>query len=228
MTTRPLPAHLAAARMAGEPIRYLWDSRVSDQIRWADDEGHPGLAQALALDARAALGVAAAAGAWVSWRMHGLIEVDEALQRVEAAWVAMLDPQAVRMLRPGEPFPKDNTKAHGPLKLARILLTQAVDAARAGEASQVRAVAMSMVLLARQVVPDPAVFEFWLSEVLRRARQRYPEGSTAAIAPVFFEPGFQGDEASLRAHRDDWLRGVSAADNPFLDAQALAALQAAP
>lgn len=214
------PPDIARAGIPGAPIDYAWSTDVSDGIVWASDEDDPALARAITpLSLRAGMALLAAAVEWVAWRYAGIVDITDALQRVEAGYAAAVDPARARLPMPDEPFPRDKGKAQGPLKLARMLLSWGFEALRRGD-SEVLSRAFSAILLARHVVPDVVAFEAWLEDVLRRSDARFPRtplplDAQPSIAPSFFESGADSRESSLRDRMEEFVRGLSSA-NPYL------------
>lgn len=218
------PPDIARAGITAAPILYEWNGDVSDDILWVSGEDHPSLARALtSLSLRAGMALLAATAEWVAWRLAGLVDTADALQRIEAGYAAAVDPTRVQMPMPGEPFPDDNGAAHGPLKLARMLLSMGFGAFCRGD-HEVLARAFAAILLARHVMPGAeaeAAFEAWLADVLRRANLRFPHtraplAEQPAIAPSFFEAGADADDAGLRRRMDDFIASLSPSANPYL------------
>jgi hypothetical protein len=96
MPRHQAPPDIARAGVIGPPISYEWSTDVPDDILWASDEEYPGLARAMTpLSLRAGMALLAATAQWVSWRYSGLVDIDDALQRVEAGYAAAVDPSRV-------------------------------------------------------------------------------------------------------------------------------------
>lgn len=219
MKERRPPAHIHSAGVIGQPITYPWDTGESRKILWAAAEDYPSLAAAIMpISSRAGMALLAAVAEWVAWRYDGIIDISDALARIEATYVAAITPELVRMPMPDEPFPDDNGDAYGPLMLIRMLMSMGIDDARQDERVVLSRV-FSAVLLARHVLSKPEVFERWLADVLRRANADYPATEVPPeqqppIGPKFFLVG--GEEALVPSERGADGLALQAAANRYL------------
>jgi hypothetical protein len=192
-----LPTAIAASGNPGAPIQYEWSVLVSRAMVYPLPDEHVRLTEAVwACNVRAGFAAALAIAEWTVWRYRGIIDLGDATARLEAGYLALVEPLRVQIPQPDEPFPQTLQNAHGPLKLARKLISKAFDYFRDGD-SIVHAPAVSLALLARHVCPDRDAFEAWLGETLSRCNQAFPpsEDPLEAQPPVsraFFFP----DDAS--------------------------------
>lgn len=216
-----LPNHIAVSGIAGQPIQYLWGLDVSRAIRHPLEDEHPRLAEACqSIGGRGALALLLAVAEWVAWRYAGIIDIRDACQRIEAGYSGVLNHTTAVLPEPSEPFPKEQGKAHGPLKLARMLITEAWDTYRAKPAFVAESL-LSMVLLARHVVADHPAFEAWLSTTMRRTHAlcpatEAPPPEQVALPPQFFA-GAPADSPAQRAELwDAFLATIERTGHPYL------------
>ncbi|AET93675.1 hypothetical protein BYI23_D001650 (plasmid) [Burkholderia sp. YI23] len=221
------------AGIAGAPLQYEWDVEVSRSITYPLEEEHPRLARAFELISdRAALALAMASAEWVAQRFEGIIDIGDALRRIEAGYAAVIDPRLATLPTPDEPFPDELQDAHGPLKLARMIITTAFEYMKDGEG--VVDESLSMALLARHVCPQRKKYDAWLSAVLKRAAKHYPyveDEPPEHQSPVpreFFDlaPDWTPahDTTELRA----FLASLDPARNPYLIADEVLRAQRDP
>lgn len=219
-----------AAGISGAPMKYEWDLDVSREITYPLEEEHARLVYAFdMISERAAFALALANAEWVAGRFEGIIDISDALARIEAGYAAELDPRYVNLPEPAEPFPKKLQDAHGPLKLARMLISSSFGYYSRGEAA-VNSEAMSMALLARHVCPKRKRFDAWLSGALRKLHVYFPDAQAplsaqAPVPQVFFELDSDWDPVTVPQHLEAFLAGLDPTKNPYLvDAQQLKAL----
>lgn len=216
-----MPKHIASTGIAGQPIQYLWGLDVSRAIRHPLDDEHVRLAEACrSLGGRGALALLLAVAQWVAWRYDGIIDARDAHLRIEAGFSGVLDHTTAVLPEPSEPFPKDQGKAHGPLKLARMLITEAWDTYRSKPAFVAESL-LSMVLLARHVVADHPGFEEWLSATMRRTHALCPATDApppgqVALPPQFFADAPADTHAQRAALWDAFLAGIERQGQPYL------------
>jgi hypothetical protein len=225
-----IPTDIEAAEVAGKPLTYAWNLEVSRAIRHPLDTEHRRLANALSLlDEHACFALVLACAEWVAWRLSSIIDVDDALARIEAGYAALVDPRYAEIPLPKEPFPQVQRDAHGPLMLARILLSQALGYHAQGDRI-VAAVTLSMALLARHVCPEPKAFDAWLSGALRRCHQFFPASASDVaksprIPPQFLDLTTTWDAGAATIAVQHFLASLDPAANPYLrSAQELRAL----
>lgn len=217
-----IPEPIAAAGIAGAPVRHKWSTPVSDALMYPDEDTQPRLAHAMeTIGERAAFGLAMALAEWVAWRCHGLIDIADALARIEAGYAAVIDPRYAVLPMPDEPFPKDRRELHGPLKQARMIISDA-HADLSTDPDPVNGWAFRMALLAKHVVPQQAALEAWLTAALKRTFARYPlrDEPLSTQAPVarafFFDPDSVAGDDLMRRALDDFLAGLDPSANPYL------------
>ena len=210
-----------AAGIAGTPMKYKWNLEVSRAIRHPLDGEHPRLAKALGMvNLPAAFALVLANAEWVAWRFEGIIDIGDALARIEAGYAALADPRYADIPQPDEPFPAQLQDAYGPLKLARMLIPTACEYYRRRDPI-VSAVALSMALLARHVCSNRVAFDKWLSAVLRNCHAHYPPSKPPSdeqgpLPRAFFEAPGHWDVAAGRALLAQFLAELDPAANPYL------------
>jgi hypothetical protein len=168
------PDYTAREAINSPVLGYEWDMKISRAIMVANPDRNARLDAALSLlsvDARMA--TVGAVGQWVVWRYQGIVDISDALLRIEAVFAQAVDPRYANVTQPDEPFPTDNQDAYGPLKAARMILAYASEAF--AKSRGVASFVISMILLARHVLPDKRPMEKWLQQVLKRAAALYPQ-----------------------------------------------------
>ncbi|QSN64242.1 hypothetical protein [Caballeronia sp. M1242] len=209
------------AAIAGAPMTYEWDLFVSRSIHHPLFEEHPRLMKAfMKLSVRAAFALTLAQAEWVAWRFEGIVDISDILHRIEAGYAALVDPRYAVLPTPDEPFPDDLQNAHGPVMLARMLLTSGFEYYRQCDAMD-RAQGISMALLARHVCPDNAKFDKWLSEACKRCHAQSPAMDVPlvqqpAVPRELFELADDWDPATASALQDAFVKGLDPDTNPYL------------
>lgn len=200
-----MPPEIRSAGLASLPLDYPWNSDISDRMIYAEEDRLPRLQRAWwACDPRTGYALALATAEWTVWRYEGIVDLTDAAWRLEAGYAAVDEPARARIPTPSEPFPATQRNAHGPLKLARMLVTRAHVAHVRGDTS-VHAIGFSLALLALHVCAASPALERWMEHVLRRCH--------AGGLPV----SSHGDAGDVRAF---FFAGAvlppPTADNPYL------------
>ena len=200
-----IPSHIDAAGVAGKSLTYTWNLDVSRAIRHPLDSEHLRLANALSLvDVHASFALVLASAECGSLGGFAASSTSTTRWRAGGGLRRPGQPHYAEIPLPKEPFPQDQQDAHGPLKLARILLSQAHGYYAQGDRI-VAAVALSMVLLARHVCPQPKRLDAWLTGALRKCHQFFPRQSAksrrqvsnlAAVLRIDCQPGRDGGNNS--------------------------------
>ena len=133
------------------------------------------------------------------------------------------DPRKASIPRPSEPFPKELGNVHGPLKLARILVTKAWTEHAAGGRFVAESL-LSMVLLARHVLSDDAAYETWLSDAMRRAHAVCPANDVPlvqqpALPTQFFHATAADPSSSIEDRWARFFEGLDRSRHPYLLAE---------
>ena len=215
----PLPAYLTTLGLPALPLTYEWDESVRDSFLDEDDERNLRLAEALSHTHDAAvfaLGVASTQ--WIAARLDGLIDLDDTLLRIDAAWALVVDPRYARLTPPALPKGLAPPALEDPRWLARKVLATAADRFSDGDDAQGHV--MSLILLARHVTDGSLHFSPWLTESLRRCHACWGRADPAAAAhpvpPDAFDPGARWTITGANAAQASFVRTLDPATNPFL------------
>jgi hypothetical protein len=220
------PAYVKAAGVIGAPAKYKWDSDLAMDL---DDVENDRLYDAInATSFRAKMAIAAAVAEWIAWRLHGHVDITDALQRVEAAWASVIDPKYAKNLEFQGSADDDTERAKAPLEAALSHLGDAYEEYSQGSIYLAEPV-MKLAMLARHLAPDKKGFDAWLSETLRRTAKIFPRGpeydedsetyDASSETPVprdFFEPGFKYSDAANQKAIRQFLENAQAKKNPYL------------
>ena len=216
--TMLIPQVIADTGIQHTPLNFLWDITVSRAMLYPLDDEHRSLQQAFyAVNPRAALALTMATGEWVAWRAQAAIDPADLLARLQAGYAAAIDLRYARVPEPDEPFPDTLQEWHGAVKLARMLVTQALGYAQR-HSSTVSGSGVAMALLARHVCPDVPAFEKWLSMALRRAALQWPakERNPDAWPPVWRHALFRDASVPDDVARQAFLAELDPARNRYL------------
>jgi hypothetical protein len=220
------PAYVKAAGVMGAPAKYEWNSDLAMDL---DDVENDRLYDAInETSFRAKMAIAAALTEWIAWRLHGHVDITEALQRVEAAWASVIDPKYTKSLDFQGSADDDTERVKGPLEAALSHLGDAHEEYVHGSIYLAEPV-MKLAMLARHLAPDKKRFDAWLSETLRRTAKTFPRGvqydedseryDASAETPVardFFEPGSKYSDAANQKAIRQFLENAQAKKNPYL------------
>src|SRR5213593_3154076 len=217
------PNHIVAAAIIGTPLTHGWDAETATAIRHPLADEHLRLSQAFwRTNERAALALAMALAEWSVWRFEGLIDIADALARIEAGYAGVIDATYANIPQPERSKPTDMTNAYGPVNAARRLCGDAYgDYTSAKHYRAVNGWAFRMALLARHVVGNESALERWLSSCLRRCAEQYPEAGQSPIdqPPVpraFFDPEFTWSGDAVRQSLNSFLAKLDPTKNPYL------------
>ncbi|AQH03957.1 hypothetical protein A9R05_33845 (plasmid) [Burkholderia sp. KK1] len=222
------------AGIAGAPLHYEWNIEVSRSITYPLEDEHPRLLRAFGLiNDRAALALAMASAEWVAGRFEGIIDIGDAMARIEAGYAAVIDERLATLPKPSEPFPDDLQDAHGPLKLARMLISDTFGYFLKRSEGVVHA-SLSMALLARLVCPQPDAFDAWLSAALKRCHQHFPyvkgqpPEQQRPVPREFFDLAPDWTPAHATTELRAFLASLDPARNPYLIADEVLRAQRDP
>ncbi|OWQ48342.1 hypothetical protein CDL60_07140 [Roseateles noduli] len=225
-----LPDYLTQMALPRLPFDFDWDEPIRNTLLDDDDERNVRLADQIGeLRDEAIFGLALAAASWVVARVDGEApaeDVRDALLRIEAMWALCADLHYARLTDPpifGDVAPP---LAEEPLWVCRTLLFWLYRSAVQGE--DLNGEALSMVLLARQVMGKHKGFSAWLTQAIKKAKAQYAladddeedEDSELVWKPVppeFFWPAFAWTtQEDAQARVDAFLAGLDPAANPYL------------
>lgn len=221
-----IPQVIADTGLQHAPLNFQWDITVSRAMLYPLEGEHRSLQQAFyAVNPRAALALTMATGEWVAWRAYSAIDPADLLDRLQAGYAAAIDLRYADIPEPDEPFPETLKEWHGAVKLARMLVTQALGYARQ-DSGTVSGSGVAMALLARHVCPGVDAFEKWLSMALRRAAMQWPArvSDPAQWPPVWRHALFRDPQVTDEDARHAFLQALDPARNRYLrSAHAMAA-----
>jgi hypothetical protein len=216
-----LPSIVGNAGIGGAPVSYTWNTSVSTALRYPDEDEHARLAHAFERVAdTAALAMTMALAEWIAWRFQGMVDVTDLLARAQAGYVFATAGGPVLIPQPTEPFPKSQTKIHGPLMLARMTVADACHDFTE-DPKTAAGWAFRMALLALHVQPDQAPLQRWLEAALRRTHAVAPDGSgQSAVPPLprafFFGSPTVDDHAVLAAQARQDANEAQRDGNPYI------------
>lgn len=190
-----IPDHLQQTGIDQLPIDYKWDVRVGNKFMGANAESKPKLAEAIrGISDKAAFGLSIAAAEWVVTRLSRQTEVSDNLQRIEAAWAAMLDPRYADMAEADDPDTDDELPVTGPVWTATTMMGDAFEyGIAANDNAPIFSAAIGLCMLAEHVCGRSPAFKAWLPETLARLQREHPatDDEVEDQAPVgmeFFRP----------------------------------------
>ncbi|UXH80654.1 hypothetical protein [Roseateles amylovorans] len=172
--------HLNASGVARLGIDYQWTVRTADKFMAARSEDKPKLADAFrAINDRALFGLIIANTEWVVARVAQQadpMKVGDALRRIEAAWVALVDPRYAQLPEPDDAEEADgNMAADGPIWAATTMMGDAfAEGLEPGDPESIFNVALGLSMLAEHVCGRSPAFKSWLPELLKRLQQTHP------------------------------------------------------
>jgi hypothetical protein len=180
--------YLQTSKVADKPIDYKWDVRLQNRIVASDADRKPALANAVGkIGVKAAFAFGVASAEWVVARLSQQTDVTDALQRIDAAWAATVDPQYARLPDPQKVDPATvNPAAARPVYIAMAVLSDLHARYVAGRADKVYMDAYILALLAEHVAGRNPVFKQWAPDVLKRLQKQHPKsaqpGKEASVA----------------------------------------------
>lgn len=224
------PAHIPAA-VTHAPLTFPWSNSIA--MRLDDfDATPPRLGDALEkVNYKGKKALALGCLEWVIWRLSGFTNVQDALQRIEAAWtcqvsVAYARPLNLAQVRDDLTAPGDPA---GPLQTALIRL-QLLDLIYRKGKTQMISMSGRCALLASHVLPPDSGFEAWLEKTLvamavtdpcgpdydRRA-SRFDYSREAAVPRAWLDDlTVPREPAAAAAAWNAFFAAADPASNPFL------------
>lgn len=224
------PAHIPAA-LAQAPLTFPWSNEIA--VRLDDfDAVPPRLGTALEkVNYKGKVAIALGCLEWVVWRLSGFADVQDALQRIEAAWaseVSLAYARSLNLTSVRNDLGAEGDPA-GPLQTALIRLELLHLMYRKGK-TQMISMSGRCALLAFHVLPADCGFEEWLEKTLVAMAVTDPCGPDYDRSVSRFD--YSAEEPVPRAWLDDlsvprdpaaaaaaWNAFFQAADptgNPFL------------
>lgn len=159
------PAHIPAS-ISQAPLTFPWSNEIALRLD-GFDAVPPRLGRALAkVSYKGRLALALGCLEWITWRLSGLVDVQDTLLRLEAAWASQVAVAYTRDLdvdaqddinKPGDP--------HGPLQEVQLRL-EMLHFMYAKAKPEMSVNAGLCALLASHVLPPDCGFEAWLERLL--------------------------------------------------------------
>jgi hypothetical protein len=216
-----LPAYMTSLKLSTLPVDYDsgWNTLIP--FRECTDEDNPRLAGALQLiSVKAAFALGVACFEWVVARVEGQIDTSDALQRIEAAWAAAIDPRYANLPQPPRSRTSPPQEFVKPLHLATKMLSDA-HAHYTGGGEGVRSSAQGLVMLVDHLAGRHPAFDPWLADSLRRCHEHRPasEGPVEEEEPVpreLFDPSFVWSEDAVQEALRGFVEALDPAANPYL------------
>jgi hypothetical protein len=155
--------------IVGGPLTYRWNGDIAMGIAEAEDDALYDAIDAAGFKAKFAVGIVLTE--WVVWRLHGHVDLVDAVRLVEAAW-AGADLAAVEV---GNVADDDTEPVRGPLLFALANLRE-IAADYASGNVYLAEIVLRQALLARHVMPYRKEFDRRLAEVLIGTARAHPRG----------------------------------------------------
>ncbi len=228
-----IPAHIAAAGIAGRSIDFEWDDNNIRQY-YCGESNERLNNKIRPLSPRGKLALSAGIAEWVIWRFHGLSDFTDALDYVTAVWAAVIDSRYLSGWR----LPEHGTWV-GPALEPQWIVAHAlgrvfgVGQQRWSNTYEVGYLAS----VAHHIVGRHEAYRAWLEAAMERLTKLslIPESTRAFYktirhtraevdafdwgAPVpraALDTTYEYDVARAPADLDAYLRGLDPARNPYL------------
>lgn len=220
-----LPAYLTTLKLSTLPVDYDWDWEILIPFRECTVEDNPRLAEALdPISTKAAFALGVACFEWVVARVEGHVDTSDALQRVEAAWAAAIDPRYASLPQPPRSTSSPPQEFVRPFHLATKILSDVRATYTDNDlVDKVYSGAQGLVMLVDHVAGRHQAFDPWLADSLRRCHEHFPasEDPVEEQKPVpreFFEPSFVWSEDAVQEAIRRFVESLDPAANPYLRA----------
>lgn len=220
------PGYIETAGIIGAKITHKWNLEINADLYEQSNSKLQNAIQKTHFKGKMAIAVALTE--WTVWRLNKLIDIQDALHRIEAAWASVIDPAYTREVEDMEK--EDEGPVDGPLNLAIGILDESY-----GKYSKVIATVGESVtacaLVARHVCPNKKAFDTWLSASLKRMSELFPmdlshynraaktyDNSYEQPMPrEVFNPEFQYDEKQSTTLLNNFLQSLDLTRNPYLN-----------
>lgn len=224
----PIPSYISNNNILHKPLTFNWSSSIALKLYAQSDLNMRIYDAANASSFKANLALAVCICEWSLYRLEGFVNLDDAWQRVNAAWCSVVNPTYSKNVR--SEMPDDvNVKGdpRGPLAITFAHLYDAVRRSKMGSVFLAKAV-MKQAVLARHICPNQAAFDLWLSDVFRATAIAYPRTveydkdseyyDASAEIPVlreFFET-LTAPKVNNEVAVNAFLAGLDPSTNPYL------------
>lgn len=218
-----LPQYLTDFGLAKIPFEYEWDHTfhfTSNSFLSITDDDDSELAKRLIpINSHALFALGIACCEWIAARFQGHVATfDDAILRIEAAWVATQDHRIVALTNPAETKTDVNQDLWIPMRLSMKLLYISFEKYRtAGEDFM----AMNLAMLARHLVLGDVRFARWLDQAIEKAQKSFPRTEDLAQdhfpVPIgFFNPEWKSDKKSQEREAAAFIAEARSRQNPYL------------
>jgi len=223
------PNFIKSTGIIGAPIKYKWNSDLGLKFYAAKDQNARLYKAIDASQFKAKMAIGAAVTEWIIWRFDGHTNLADAHQRIEAAWVSVIDPLYTKNLSLKMKEDDDAAPVEGALELALCLLGEIHGRYAKGNIYLAERI-VNQSMLARHLMPEKKPFDDWLSTTLQRAAEAFPRTTNydkrtgifdaSGEKPVpreFFDPNFQYTEVHAEAALRAFLQTLDPKQNPYLN-----------
>jgi hypothetical protein len=216
-----LPAYLKSLNLSTLPVDYDWEWSTLIPFGESTYEDNPRLAEALQLmSVKAVFAVGVACFEWVVARVEGHVDTSDALQRLEAAWAAAIDPRYANLPQPPPSRTSPPQEFVRPLHLATIMLSDA-HAGFAGDVDNIYSKSHGFVRLVEHIAGRHPAFDPWLADSLRRCHEHRPasedpEERERPVPRELFDPSFAWSEDAAQEAIRRFVQTLDPAANPYL------------
>lgn len=211
-------------------LSYKWDENLPHYLyREAKDDRLNDLF--IQMNHKSSLGLAAAMGEWIFWRLHKFIDLKGAISTIEPLWAGLIDKRYIVDWGYDCNFESDNLR--GPKWVALIALEDTRSYYLSGNYF-INTTMDKLALLARHITPDPNMFDTWLIDCIKRcialfpttydrrgvsgSEKHYYDSSNEPPIPreFYFSPEFEYDKSNIPKLLNDYLSSLSWQENDFL------------
>lgn len=229
--SRHPPKYVVDAGVPQSSTTYDWNKEIELKLYAAKDQN---VKLCHALDEsnyRAKFSIGIATTEWIIWQFEKHAKLDDANNRIEAAWASAIDPAYARDLKfklTRSSVFHESAIIDGPIKLALNFLG-VIDAHYATGNIYLAAAVVKQVLLARHVIAAKRAFDDWMSGAIRNSAevfprnvkydtklQKYDASHEIPVPREFFEPGFTYTLETGKKALQEFLKTLDHTKNPYL------------
>lgn len=211
-----IPKYIEVANIQDDSIRYLWDD-FGDQIEGPPDDEF--VARIDSLAQKAALAFMCGAAEWLIHRFSHLCDDPMPVYFVEAAWAMVVDIKYAGLAW----FDYEDEKWLGPVKRPitqglKCLESAIHRSAEREDTPELYAAYLSNVV--KYVMSDPAPYEKWCDQIIKRLALLYPynfEDDPGDVVPrQAVDPEYDFSVEQTESLVNKFLRGLDSKRNVFL------------
>ncbi len=177
-----IPDYIEKTQIVGAPIKYKWNNDIGIKYAHHKDQDIKLYEKIEGIGFKGQMALGMAVSEWGIWRYQGLVDIEDALYRVEAGWAEVADPGRAKDLRfkltnevQSNP---DNLKA--PFELLNDLLGGIYARFSTGRIDLPESVVRQVIFvryilpLAEKNIKAKAAFDNWLDESIKRLESFVP------------------------------------------------------